>query len=75
MTNQPNKSKSTYILLAFFLGALQVHRFYAGRTISAIIILVLSLCTLGSLGAIVALIDILRALGKGTDAHGCFIVK
>ena len=75
MTNQSNKSKSTYIVLALFLGALMVHRFYAGRTMSAIVFLVLSLCTFGGFGAFVALIDVVRAIGKGTDAHGNFIVK
>ena len=38
----PLKSRSTYILLGFFLGGLGIHNFYAGRVLFAIIQLIFS---------------------------------
>ena len=51
------KSQLTAVLLAFFLGALGIHRFYLGYTWQGIV----QLLTLGGLG-IWALIDFIRIL-------------
>lgn len=54
-------NKSTYILLALFLGGFGVHRFYAGRTLSGI----LFLCFFWTgIPAIIALVDLIMALLK-----------
>lgn len=39
------KSRTTYILLAFFCGGLGIHDFYAGYNTNGVIKLVISLCT------------------------------
>lgn len=57
------------LLLCFFLGNLGVHRFYAGKVGTGILMLL----TLGGLG-IWSLIDfIMIAVGKFTDSDGNFI--
>lgn len=54
------------LVLSFFLGVFGAHRFYVGKTGTAI----LQLCTLGGLG-IWALIDfIMIAVGAFTDDEG-----
>ncbi len=61
--NVSDKQKIVALLLCFFLGALGAHRFYVGKTGSA----VAQLLTCGGLG-IWALIDLIMiALGKFTD--------
>jgi len=60
------KKKSTALLLAIFLGGVSAHRFYVGKTGSAIA----QMCTLGGLG-IWLIIDIVNlATGKFTDVNG-----
>jgi TM2 domain-containing membrane protein YozV len=49
---QPRKSRSTYIVLGIFLGALGVHNFYAGYVGRGVGQLCLSIFTLGYLGVI-----------------------
>ncbi len=59
-------------LLAFFLGVLGVHRFYVGKTGSAIAMLVVSLTIFGLIvTGIWATIDwIIIVCGEFTDAYG-----
>ena len=60
------KSKTTALLLCFFLGALGVHRFYVGKTGTGI----LQLVTLGGF-AIWALIDFIMIItGAFKDKNG-----
>jgi Tfp pilus assembly protein PilE len=63
---QSPKSRTTTILLSWFLGWLGIHRFYLGRVGLGVIMLL----TLGGLG-IWALVDfILATLGKLKDSQG-----
>ena len=48
------KSRLVYILLAFFLGELGIHNFYAGHTQKAVIQLVITLLT-GCFGIVITL--------------------
>ena len=50
--DQPRKSRTTYIVLGIFLGALGVHNFYAGYVGRAVGQLCLTVLTLGYLGVI-----------------------
>jgi len=64
------KSKTTALLLAIFLGGLSAHRFYVGKTGSALA----QMFTLGGLG-IWWLIDVINiASGKFTDVNGNLLV-
>jgi len=48
----PQKSRTTYIVLGIFLGALGIHNFYGGYTGRAVGQLCLTVLTLGYLGVI-----------------------
>jgi len=65
---QLNKvNKITYILIAWFLGGLGIHEFYAGHTKAG----VLSLLFFWTfIPAICALIKIFTAIGKNSDGQG-----
>ncbi|CAL9536619.1 hypothetical protein SUDANB121_04169 [Nocardiopsis dassonvillei] len=68
MTHPPVSPKNwlTTVLLSFFLGYLGVHRFYAGKTGTGILMLI----TCGGVG-VWALIDfIMVLLGKFEDSEG-----
>jgi hypothetical protein len=61
----PENDRNKYIaaILAFFLGPLGVHRFYLGRTGSAIVMLVLSITIVGLLVSVPwSYIDMIRFL-------------
>jgi len=60
------------LLLAIFLGTLGIHRFYVGKTGSAIAMLILSITIVGLLVTwIWALVDIITiACGNFTDSKG-----
>jgi TM2 domain-containing membrane protein YozV len=63
------KSKVTLILLCFFLGMLGVHRYYAGKIGTGILMTL----TLGCFG-IWGVIDLVYAIcGKFTDSSGLVI--
>lgn len=71
-TKSPKK-KSTAILLCLILfGALGLHRFYVGKTKSGGLILLLSIASAGTFGAIWGLCDLFTLIftDKFTDADG-----
>ncbi len=69
MYEQSDRNYLAMILLCFFLGSLGVHRFYAGKTGTGILMLV----TLGGLG-IWTLIDLIMIIvGNFKDADGYYI--
>ena len=71
-TKSPKK-KSTAILLCLILfGALGLHRFYVGKTKSGGLILLLSIVSAGTFGAIWGLYDLFTLIftDKFTDADG-----
>lgn len=63
------KSRLTTQLLAIFLGVFGAHRFYVGRTRSA----VLQACTLGGLGLWWVYDNIMIAVGSFRDAEGMLV--
>ena len=64
-------SKVVYCILAFFLGGIGVHKFYARRTGAGIAMLLF--CWTG-IPSIIALIDFIVGLTKKADANGNIIV-
>ena len=65
------KSRLAVTLLAFFLGSLGIHRFYLGKIVTGIIMLI----TAGALG-IWTLIDFIMAVaGVMKDKEGRYIKK
>ncbi len=66
-TPSPAVNKVIYCVLAFFLGALGVHKFYAGKTLAGVLYLIF--CWTG-IPAILALIDFIVGLCKSSDAQG-----
>lgn len=70
--NVSSKSRLTALLLCIFLGGIGIHRFYVGRTGSAIAMVFLGWLTLG----IWPLIDlILIATGSFKDGEGMLITE
>ena len=66
-----SKSRLVAFLLCLFLGGIGIHRFYVGKTGSAIA----QILTLGGLG-IWTLVDFIMILcGKFTDSEGKLITK
>ena len=69
METQSDRNYLAMILLCFFLGSLGVHRFYAGKIGTGILMIV----TLGGLG-IWTLIDLIMIIvGNFKDADGYYI--
>jgi TM2 domain-containing membrane protein YozV len=64
-------NKTTYIILAFFLGGLGAHKFYSGQAgLGIVYLLFFWTCV----PAVVALIEAIVALTKAADAHGNIVV-
>ena len=63
-------NKIAYALLAIFLGWLGVHRFYAGKTLSGVLYIILNILTFFMIIPIVALIEGIIALTREDDGHG-----
>lgn len=64
-------SKVAYCLLAFFLGGLGVHKFYAGKTGTGVLFLIF--CWTG-IPAIIAFVDFIIGICKKADANGNILV-
>lgn len=67
----PRADRNKYVaaLLAFFLGVFGVHRFYLGRTGSAVVMLILTLTLIGAfVSAVWAFVDFIRYLAM-SDAE------
>lgn len=63
--------KVTYLLLAFFLGWIGVHKFYAGKIGAGIMFVVF--CWTG-IPAIISFIEFIVAIFKKPDIHGKIVV-
>ena len=64
-------SKVAYCVLAFFLGGLGIHKFYAGKTGAGVAMLLFCWTCIPS---IIALIDFIIGLTKKSDANGNIVV-
>ncbi|ABA45261.1 TM2 domain-containing protein [Streptococcus agalactiae] len=64
-------NKVVYILLAFFLGGIGAHKFYAGKIGQGFLYIIFSITFIPG---IIGLIEALMALGKQTDEYGNIIV-
>lgn len=64
-------SKLAYCLLAFFLGGIGIHKFYAGKTGTGVVYLLF--CWTG-VPAIIAFIEFIIGLCKKADANGNILV-
>ena len=77
MVANGQKSKTTAILLAFFLGYIGIHDFYLGFNNYGIAKILLSLFTLGVGGDIWSLVDCVRLLtgSLNADSNGVPLAK
>ena len=64
-------NKVAYCILAFFLGGLGIHKFYAGRTGAGVAMLLFSWTFIP---VIIALIDFIVGLTKKADANVNIII-
>lgn len=64
-------NKVTYCLLAFFLGGLGAHKFYAGKTVAGILYIVFCWTYIP---AFIAFIEFIIAVCKKADANGNILV-
>lgn len=64
LASAQKKRRTVYLLLCFFLGALGIHRFYAKKKWTGIIMLVLSCAGAPQVSVIWAIIDFITALVK-----------
>ena len=64
-------NKTTYCLLAFFLGGIGIHKFYAGKTSSGILYLIFFWTFIP---AFIAFIEFIVALCKKADSNGNILI-
>jgi TM2 domain-containing membrane protein YozV len=65
------RSRLAALLFCILLGIFGAHRFYVGKHGTAVTLLLLSLVTLGTVGALWAIVDaVLIALGSFRDKQG-----
>lgn len=69
MEPRSDKSFLLTLLLCFFVGALGIHRFYAGKLLTGILMLI----TAGGFGIWVLIDLIMILLGNFTDSGGRYI--
>lgn len=69
--NKKVVNKVVYCLLAFFLGGIGIHKFYAGKTSTGILFI---LFCWTFIPALIALIDFITALCKKSDENGNILV-
>lgn len=69
MEPRSDKSFLLTLLLCFFVGALGIHRFYAGKLLTGILMLI----TAGGFGIWVLIDLIMILIGNFTDASGRYI--
>lgn len=77
MTNASNKSRTAAFLLCTFFGPLGAHRFYAGRTVSAVVMLIMSITgILFVVSMIMTVIDwVMLLIGNFEDKDGKEILE
>lgn len=68
---QSTEKKLTLFLLCYFFGVFGLHRFYTGKTLSAVLMLV----TFGGVGAWMFIDLALILMGRFTDKDGLRIVE
>ncbi|NPE08568.1 MAG: NINE protein [Asgard group archaeon] len=66
-------SRTVALLLCLFLGGFGAHRFYVGKSGSAVLMLILSLCGVGWIWSLIDLIMILT--GSFTDHYGRYVTS
>ena len=64
-------NKIAYGLIAIFLGSLGIHRFYAGRWVSEVVYIILTITIIGAIfTSLMGLIEGIVALTRNDDGYG-----
>ena len=70
MIHQPRKSRTLYVLLAWFFGYIGIHNFYAGRIRAGFVQLAISVISCGTLCFVSELWSIVEIFVIDTDGRG-----